>query len=207
MHDLKFDDLTRLLAIETGSRRRVLRVAAGGLLTAALARLGLDEAAARCAKAGGKCKRTADCCDGTACKRGRCRCAAGRKDCDRDGVCETDPLTDPRHCGACNNPCGVGRVCQDGRCVCEPGRTTCGINCCRSGATCCGDRCADLTDDPDNCGACGARCGAGRTCLGGSCCVPLGGACADSADCCDETPAPQVCLRGTCRSLRIPQPK
>ena len=200
MNEYRFDEWIKNLGQAPGSRRLALRFVIGSALGAALTRLGLEAAAARCGRLGAKCERTGDCCRGTVCKRGRCRCAAGRKDCDGDKVCETDPLTDPRNCGACGTTCGVFKVCSDGRCVCEPGRTPCGISCCRPGAACCDGRCVDLSDDPDNCGACGSRCGEGQVCQGGSCCVPTGGTCSQSADCCN-TEGFDACIRGTCRSI------
>jgi hypothetical protein len=83
---------------------------------------------------------------------------------------------------------------------------------CRLGASECGGRCVVVALDPDNCGACGARCAAGEVCREGVCGPPCGagltlcdGACvslaADPAHCgacaapCPET---QVCAAGAC---------
>ncbi|MEI8258916.1 MAG: hypothetical protein WCJ30_24875 [Deltaproteobacteria bacterium] len=40
---------------------------------------------------------------------------------------------------------------------------------CPAGVTLCGSTCVDLRVDRNNCGACGAVCGAGQTCSSGSC--------------------------------------
>lgn len=41
--------------------------------------------------------------------------------------------------------------------------------CCGSGQTYCGGSCVDLTNDVNNCGACGNVCGGGTTCVNGTC--------------------------------------
>jgi hypothetical protein len=111
-------------------------------------------------------------------------------------------------CKACNN--NTSRLCG-----------SCGAYaCCGAGASCCGNHCADLASDFDNCGGCGAACddpgpweyGA---CIDGACvydCVDgatvCNGACTDllwdSNNCGDcgivcggDTP---LCLEGACGS-------
>lgn len=60
---------------------------------------------------------------------------------------------------------------------------------CAVGRTCCAGACANLNNDPMNCGTCGMRCqGATNLCSGGACvappCSPTAGACAASDFCC-----------------------
>jgi len=58
---------------------------------------------------------------------------------------------------------------------------------CGSGLVDCGDRCADLSVDADNCGQCGNSCGPDY-CDSGSCaavaCVADGESCSSDDDCC-----------------------
>ncbi len=58
---------------------------------------------------------------------------------------------------------------------------------CGGGLVDCGNKCAELSSDPENCGACGASCG-GDECISGVCttvvCVSDGSACAVDGDCC-----------------------
>ena len=76
-HHHPFDDFIRDRVGAPASRRRVLTLAAGSVLAGLLGRIGLKEAAARCGKVGAKCGRTADCCNGAVCRRGRCSCKRG----------------------------------------------------------------------------------------------------------------------------------
>lgn len=82
-------------------------------------------------------------------------------------------VSDPLHCGACDNACAAGAICLDSACVCGPGLDTCG------------DTCTDLETDADNCGACGESCLEGQLCEGGSCSdCPTGTfACVDQGVC------------------------
>jgi hypothetical protein len=91
-----------------------------------------------------------------ACQTGECAVAAcqpGFGDCDHSNStgCEAD-LTEPSHCGSCENPCPLGAACQAGGCVCPLDM-----------ATACAGACTDLQSDPVNCGSCG------HSCLGGAC--------------------------------------
>jgi hypothetical protein len=58
---------------------------------------------------------------------------------------------------------------------------------CGGGLVDCGDKCANLNDDPNNCGGCGISCG-GDECIGGACttiiCVSDGSSCLVDGDCC-----------------------
>jgi hypothetical protein len=87
------------------------------------------------------------------------RCGAGRADCINgllDG-CETNTNSSVLHCGTCANACpgAVGMpACLDGVC----GVSTCtdpNAECDGNGATVCE---TNVTDDPDNCSACGMAC-------------------------------------------------
>jgi hypothetical protein len=94
-----------------------------------------------------------------------------------------DPQTDPNNCGTCGHKCVVANGtagCQGGFCTvaaCNPGFQDCNNNP--------DDGCEkNLTNDPDNCGACSVECSnvnmLTRTCQGGEC----NGTCATGyADC------------------------
>jgi hypothetical protein len=151
----RFDDLVRA----AGSRRAIATVIASALAGAGLSTLGMSDAGAACKRVGGRCKKgkkRAKCCGGSTCKQGRCRCAAGRLDCDGDGRCETDVRNDPENCGGCGVVCPPNTSCAEGRCaICLGDR--------------CGDLCTNLQTDDENCGACGNRCANDESCLGGTC--------------------------------------
>jgi len=59
--------------------------------------------------------------------------------------------TDPQHCGTCTTVCPSGEVCTQGACkaTCDPPTVKC------SGEA---GICADITSDPNNCGACFNSC-------------------------------------------------
>jgi hypothetical protein len=119
----RFEEPVRLLDAGRRRRRAALRLLAGGSLGAALARLGLGEAAAGCKKVGARCERGDRCCVGR-CKDGRCRCRpnqerCGRECCTADQVCRDDPFTGVKTCEACRTgtvPCG-GDCCGPEQCV------------------------------------------------------------------------------------------
>jgi hypothetical protein len=85
-------------------------------------------------------------------------------------------LTDPRHCGACGNPCPLGALCDNGTCeiACEP-------------LTECFGLCVDTDTDRRFCGSCEVSCGVGQVCDGGEC-----------AESCEE---PSVQCADVCTSL------
>jgi hypothetical protein len=83
-------------------------------------------------------------------------------DCDavRDNGCEQS-LIDDDNCGMCGNKCPDGQKCalnpyQFPECMCPQGQTFCGS--CDYPDGVCRGACADLVNDDENCGACGARC-------------------------------------------------
>lgn len=124
-----------------------------------------------------------DCPDGTCIPKGNC--CPGQKRC-ADGTCVADD--------AC---CPGERQCPSGGCVaadaCCPGYEdacpSAPSGCCSAllGEVCsddgccqvaggdkdvCGGKCVDLTNDNNNCGACGNRCGSCMTCRDGACVGP-----------------------------------
>jgi len=90
-------------------------------------------------------------CQGSQC--GRPKCALGYADCDHDlsNGCETSLLTDD-DCGGCGTACDPGQTCRVNPSTKRP-------EClCPQGQTLCGDRCVNLTTDPDHCGSCENSC-------------------------------------------------
>jgi hypothetical protein len=105
------------------------------------------------------------------------------------GVCTdlcVDLQNDPLSCGDCGVDCtalGDGSTCVNGVCDCPPGwiRRPDGLCVegplpCPEGQQWCGDACADVLNDPVNCGACGVVCGdypgypgSGQGCTNGFC--------------------------------------
>jgi hypothetical protein len=85
---------------------------------------------------------------------------------------------------------------------------------CVAPSSACGDACVDLSSDVGNCGSCGAACGAGQTCMNGSCeasspcqspLTQCGGACVDldtdpqnCGGCATLCVGADVCSQGTC---------
>jgi len=83
--------------------------------------------------------------------------------------------------------CGKSRtaseICTGGTCVG-----------CPSTSTQCKDQCADLTQDPFNCGGCGKTCAASQTCVAGACSACTGLLCSNI--CVDARTDPNNC--GAC---------
>ena len=78
--------------------------------------------------------------------------------------------SDPLHCGACDSLCCLGTVCSYGVCAidCQMGLTGCpepaeDLGCHSYGV------CANLTTDPNHCGACEIVCPHGTVCQLGVC--------------------------------------
>lgn len=95
------------------------------------------------------------------CEQGVCgfECIGGFGNCDGNlsNGCEANFITDPNHCGGCNQPCfrpNAGTACNAGVCVivsCNPGWGNCDgnpINGCET----------NLTNSVVNCNACGLVC-------------------------------------------------
>jgi hypothetical protein len=191
----RWDDFSKLLAEESSTRRKSLRLLGAALAGAVLSPLGLGTA-----RGGGK-PRATDLCK-TICrcsnKRQQDACLAACRSCTGAtsrlcGACGTgvncyDLAHDVNNCGACGNACLPGpyetAACLSGRCVYS----------CVEGAVRCNGACTYLDGDPDNCGACGNVCPASApVCVAGACsertCTPYcpagwcggdgcGGACA-----------------------------
>src|SRR5688500_17210625 len=109
MDSSSFDRLTRLFA-SSPSRRT------------ALAALAAARPRTTCRELGKVCipERNIDCCAGTTCRNGRCRCPEGKRRC--QGECLS-----VRRC--CGEQCPGGAVCREGRCVCPAGTRRCGERC------------------------------------------------------------------------------
>jgi hypothetical protein len=153
---------------------------------------------------------------------GSSQCATGHTRCGTDCV---DLKIDRQHCGACDNFCPDmgGLVCAGGQCACPSGWVDCsqapgapqGID----------GYCANLTDDPRNCGACGVGCAGGARCANGRCqgaggaqCAPgltdCGGLCVDLASdmnncgacdaACESGLVAVECRAGVCERANCP---
>lgn len=94
-----------------------------------------------------------------------------------DGGSQCQPSCDQKQCGddGCGGSCGT---CGNGACMggqCQLPQPTCtGSSCtCPGGDAVCPHGCADLANDPNNCGSCGYACpskpGAHATCSQGQC--------------------------------------
>ena len=139
---------------------------------------------------GGTCQPTGDtgtgCTEDTHCNEGYLCC---------DGYC-TDVLSNPDHCGACDE------LCQNDGPPCQGVRSTSGAagtyppeerHACapdESYFLCCEGSCTDVLSDPLNCGDCGLTCAEGQECAGGYCT----GTCETDEECSTE----QRCCGGEC---------
>ncbi len=123
------------------------------------------------------------------------------------------PLTTLQDCGSCGKKCAPGNV--DGA-SCDAG--SCAFAKCKAGFLDCdndkSNGCElDGNKDAGNCGSCGKACGAGATCLEGTCCaagsVTCGGKCVDPqadaahcGNCMTSCPtaanADPACTKGSC---------
>jgi len=182
MDGSRFDELTRTLATPT-SRRRTLRLLAGGALAAVTAALGVGEAGAThtgCRHHGKSCARNKQCCSGRCAGSGVCKCPGGTTRCGTT---------------AC---CAAGESCQNGTCVAACVGDCTGKDCGDNG---CGVSCGECTA-PATCGGGGTPgiCGGGgctaTSCTGGRVCQP-DGSCACPPD--KQHVAPQQFCDDTCR--------
>ena len=111
--------------------------------------------------------------NGTAsCSNGACAitCISGFANCNNNPAdgCEIHVATDPNNCGACGVVCNLNQAtssCSNGQCTvvsCNVGWADCNGNS--------SDGCeVNVATDPNNCGACGNRCGADKTCVSSVC--------------------------------------
>lgn len=180
---------------------------------------------------------TADCSSDVPCENGQTcvsgQCVGGGVDA---GICSGSGA--PSGCGqscSASNPCPGGTYCYQGFCTADctttahcPNGGTCssdghclgssvdggsGLNCMVGTQLECGGRCINRLSDPDNCGACGVRCGPSQVCSVGTCmsmclnarqtncdraCVDLQTDRDHCGDCAIACPNDLVCLRGTC---------
>jgi hypothetical protein len=138
----------------------------------------------------------------SSCVAGKCtmNCLTRYSDCNRDASdgCETNVEESASHCSMCGNACNAGEYCNNGACTfsCPSGSTACGSSASGNeqlkgsagtnnelmGANLGGGsgggpatrKCAVLSVDPANCGACGNACfqpphAQPVQCLGGTC--------------------------------------
>jgi hypothetical protein len=93
----------------------------------------------------------------------------------------SDPMFDSQNCGKCGIVCGTGMGCQQGVCVAQAAQDGGATDQCALPGKMCpmgaGFFCANVMNDPANCGMCGLQCGAGKYCMQGTCMT--GGAPAD----------------------------
>jgi hypothetical protein len=167
MDGKRFDAIARLMA-ETKSRRRILRVTAGGILGGIAGGLGLSSAQARPGNT--QCsddhcgQRKEPCCDGLECCHGRCLPPAHF-------------LQDPHNCGACGAVCPKGAICTKGACLCAKGLSLCDGRCRHDNY---------FSNSQNNCSTCGNVCPVGTTCHKGACqpvTCPDGRLCAGDVTC------------------------
>src|SRR5581483_7732737 len=104
--------------------------------------------------------------EGYGCTRG-CK---GNGDCPSDGgalLCDVGS----HQCVRCllDADCPIGEVCHAGSCA--QGCTA--QHGCPMSLTCCGGACVDVTQDAENCSACGAACDGGWQCCLSTCINPV----------------------------------
>jgi hypothetical protein len=207
-----FDQIAKVLAT-TPSRRRVLRLLLGGG-AASLARLAAPSRAGaeECTDPPCKTCGTVQCGQCTVCVGGACENLPELTDCGPDdslctsdrcqgGVCVHSALRDGGPCTDDEDAC-TNDICINGACVHQPvvcsDSNPCHLTFCDPGSGCV------TQNQPDD-----TPCGAGKTCLGGICCmsgaVVCDGACANLKSdrincgrCGKRCKKGQRCRRGRC---------
>lgn len=128
----QFDAFTRKIAVQA-SRRTLFTLGGAGLLAATL---GLESAAAKCAKPGKKCSKGKKCCAGAQCKgkkkKKRCTCPAGTQ-------------LDNGACVPIDIKCQIGEELVNGVCVpivveCPAGQKACRGGCVAQDSCCAGNQ-------------------------------------------------------------------
>jgi hypothetical protein len=135
------------------------------------------------------------CSGGQACVNRVCviACAEGLSMCggpagDGGPAC-ADLSSDPFNCGACAQQCDPGNLCSGGSCIAAPASCPAGWQLCTADAGP-SPYCANVTDDPLNCGACGAACSEGDICRSGQCL----GFCPSGFAVCQSSDAGDLCV-------------
>ncbi len=178
---------------------------------------------------------SASCPSGQSCQKDRCLPPAKKLPgaiCAMGSDCQSGACLAGRCCAAsCNGPCRTCNAESNWRCTDRPDETNCGtrqicktgrcISQCAAGQILCGAACVNLSEDADNCGACGKSCEA-RLCVKGVCAPTLScpskllrcaGSCVDTltsalhCGACDKPcTAPNiVCMLGKCvRAATMP---
>ena len=179
-----FDEFAKLLAESQVTRRETLRKMGAGIVSSALAMVGIGcdsptspvgisdvtrtgiaasssenhddefDGDGKCRADNKSCKTHANCCKGYCDPSGTCGCKSGTTNC--NGIC-TYTSMDSANCGACGHVCPAGKACVQGVCMAVSGGTCP----CPTGQVACGGICVDLRSSNANCGACGTVCPAG----------------------------------------------
>ena len=196
MDSSRFDTLARRFS--GPATRRTALAGLGAAFTRLLPGTTSAQPRTTCRELGQVCipERNIDCCPGSTCRNGRCRCPEGKRRC--QGECVS-----VRRC--CGDACGGGAVCREGRCVCPAGTRRCGERCvskrrCCPGQKRCGQRCIRQA-------ACCGGCPPMQVCRAGQCertgCAtgtkPCNGSCIpEAAACCTAQGKAAACGEQQC---------